>query len=168
MFFPTNPVWFRRSSYSDLLARDARRIAPRVEWSNPPAGRVEVDGRHVPQPQQSQLRSQESPDAWYETQQSEGGTQQERPPHSSDEADLQNVGDGPQHKKKFPTEDQPKTWERYEPSSKGMDQNEHRTRRHKYEIGPLPSLKKFADARREIARRKNIYHGSKRTNLTNF
>jgi hypothetical protein len=56
---------------------------------------------------------------------------------------LQNVIDGPRHKKKFPTEYQPRTWERYEPSSKGMDQNEHRTRRHKYEIDPPPSLKEI-------------------------
>jgi hypothetical protein len=103
MFFPTNPVWFRRSSYSDPLAGDARWLAPLVEWSDPPGGRPGVDGKRVPQPQQSRSQSQKPPDAWCETRQSKGRTQQEGSPHSSDEIDLQNVIDGPRHKKKFPT-----------------------------------------------------------------
>jgi hypothetical protein len=124
MFFPTNSVWFRRSSYSDPLAGDARRLAPLGKWSEPPGGRPGVNDKRVLQPQQSRLRSQEPPDTW---------------------CDAQNVIDGPRHKKKFPTEDQPRTWERYEPSSKGMDQNEHCTRRHKYEIDPPPSLRRRSE-----------------------
>jgi hypothetical protein len=136
MLFPTNPVWFRRGSYADPLAGDVGRLAPLIEWSGPPVGRPGADGERVPQPQQSRLRFQESsqPDDWCEARQSEGGTQREGPPRSSGEVDLQNVINGPRHKRKFPTRDQPRTQGRYEPSSKGMDQNEHRTRRHKYEL----------------------------------
>ena len=141
MLFPTNPVWFHRGSYADPLAGDVGRLAPLIEWSGPPVGRPGADGERVPQPQQSRLRSQESsqPDDWCEARQSEGGTQREGPPRSSGEVDLQNVIDGPRHKRKFPTRDQPRTRGRYEPSSKGMDQNEHRTRRHKYETNPPPN-----------------------------
>jgi hypothetical protein len=134
-------VWFRRGSYADPLVGDVRRLAPLVEWSDPPVGRPGAGGEPMPHPKQSQVRFQESsqPDDRCEAQQSEGGTQREGSPRSSDEVDLQNVIDGLRHKRKFPTRDQPRTQGRYEPSSKGTDQNEHRTRRHKYETDPPPN-----------------------------
>jgi hypothetical protein len=220
MLFPTNPEWFHLGSYATPLVGDVRQLAPLVEWSSPPMGRLGADGERMPcdttghnlpvvtsaatqrlgktfvvntyegamrdsvplwvnppavvqlqeavndeqrpHPEQGQERFQEysrpddrceeNPDRWSRrrgrtmtgsvqsgAQQSEGGTQREGSPRSSDEVDLQNVIDGLRHKRKFPTRDQPRTQGRYEPSSKGTDQNEHRTRRHKYETDPPPN-----------------------------
>jgi hypothetical protein len=38
MFFPASPEWFHLGSYDAPLVRDVRKLAPLVEWSNPPLG----------------------------------------------------------------------------------------------------------------------------------
>ncbi len=48
MFFPTNPEWFLLGSYDAPLVRDARKLAPLVEWSSPPMGMLGADGERMP------------------------------------------------------------------------------------------------------------------------
>jgi hypothetical protein len=154
LLFPTNPVWFRRGSYADPLVGDVRRLAPLVEWSDPPVGRPGAGGERMPRdeqrqhPKQSRMRFQESSQPDDEAQQSEGGTQREGSPRSSDEMDLHSVIGNIRRKRGSPAGDQPRTWGRREPSPRGTDQNEHRTRRHKYDTDLPPN-----------GRRKRAPHG---------
>jgi hypothetical protein len=48
MLFPTNPEWFHLGSYTTPLVGDARQLAPLVEWSSPPMGRLGADGERMP------------------------------------------------------------------------------------------------------------------------
>ena len=71
------------------------------------------------------------------------GTQQEKSPHGEDDInDLRDVINCLRHKGRPQIRDHSKTRGRDEPSSRGMDPDEHRTRRHKYDTNPPPDKKR--------------------------
>jgi hypothetical protein len=73
--------------------------------------------------------------------QSTEGNRRERSPRDDDVKDLRDVIEGLLRKERSQPEDRSGSREREEPSSRGTDPNEHRTRRHKYDTNLPPDRK---------------------------
>ena len=67
------------------------------------------------------------------------------PPRDDDIEDLRDVIEGLRRKARLQPVDRPESQGREEPSSRGTDPNEHRTRRHKYDTN-LPPDRKHSQA----------------------
>jgi hypothetical protein len=73
--------------------------------------------------------------------QSTEGNRRERSPRDDNVEDLRDVIDGLRHKGRSQPKDRSGSRGRDEPSSRGTDPNEHRTRRHKYDTDLPPDRK---------------------------
>ena len=155
MFFPTNPEWFHLGSHDAPLARDVRQLAPFVEWSSP-LGNAALRSRNPRNTVKAQQVGSPHHGGKEDLQkviktmtggvrsgahQSTEGNRREKSPRDDNVEDLRDVIDGLRHKGRSQPKDRSGSRGRDEPSSRGTDPNEHRTRRHKYDTDLPPDRK---------------------------